>query len=116
MDFAPAASARWDVSLHSRDADEVRGYLDGNGFTLGIDARQAARLNMRTFGLRLPNIYIGYMQYGAPVTVRANPGRDDYWVLFPIRGNLDAYGRDYDLRCDPHQAVEVRRLSRGAGR
>lgn len=98
MGSQPASSARWDVRLHSRDVEEVRGYLDANGFTLGIDARQAARLNMRTLGVRLPGVYIAYMQYGAPVTVQANPGRDDYWLLIPIRGSIETGENEYDPR------------------
>lgn len=114
MDVAPAASARWDVRVHSRDAEEVRCYLDGNGFILGVDARQAHRLNMRTFGLRLPGMYIGYMQYGAPVCVRANPDRDDYWLLIPIRGSLEAHARGSDVCCDPQRAAAFSYPSTGS--
>ena len=115
MDFHPESSVRWDVSLHSRDVEEARGYLEVNGFTLGIDARQVPCLDMRTFGVRLPGIYIAYMQYGAPVTVRATPGRDDYCLLSPVRGTIEAGESVYDLCCDPRRAVAFSYPSTGSG-
>lgn len=90
MGIEPASTARWDVSFRSGDVEEARAYLGASGFRLGIDPRKASQLKLCTLGIRLPGIYLAYIQYGAPVEVQSDPGRDDYWILLPIRGGLEA--------------------------
>ena len=40
-------------------------------------------------GLYLPNLYIGYIQYGASAELRVDPARDDYWLQLPIREPIE---------------------------
>ena len=107
MGIAPALTARWDVSLSSRDVEEAHAYLDANGFRLDIDPRKASQLRLCTLGVRLPGIYLAYMQYGAPVKVRADRCRDDYWILLPIRGGLEASGGSRSVCGSPRRAVTL---------
>jgi AraC-like DNA-binding protein len=105
MGIERASTARWDVSLRSRDVEEACAYLDANGFRLALDSRRASHLDMCTRGVRLPGLYLAYIQYGAPVTVRADPGRDDYWILLPIRGGLEASSGSHSVCGSPRRAV-----------
>jgi AraC-like DNA-binding protein len=56
-------------------------------------------------GVYLPNMYVGYLQYGIGATIRAAPARNDYWVQLPIRGWLNAkFGTD-TISCSARRAV-----------
>jgi hypothetical protein len=64
----------------SGDAEETRAFLRGKEFRFEVAPRDAAALDVHINGVYLPGIFIGYIQYGAPVSVRATPARDDYWI------------------------------------
>ncbi len=91
--------------FHSRDVDETRAWLGGKEFRFDPLGRQSVRPDVRVNGIYLPNMYLGYLQYGVPAVVRAAPTRNDYWVHLPIRGSLEAsFGSD-EIVCNPRRAV-----------
>jgi AraC-like DNA-binding protein len=91
--------------FHSRDVDETRAWLRGKEFRFDLRGRQTVRPDVRVNGIYLPNMYLGYLQYGVQAVVSAAPTRSDYWVHFPIRGSLDAnFGGD-TIACNPRRAV-----------
>ena len=102
-----ASRVRWDVSVRSRDVEEARAYLDASGFHLDIDPRKAPQLRLCTLGVRLPGIYLAYMQYGAPVKVGADPRRDDYWILLPVRGGIEVSSGGHSVIGGPRRAVAL---------
>src|SRR5580700_9671598 len=102
-----ASRVRWDVSLRSRDVDEARAYLDASRFHLDIDPRKASQLRLCTLGVRLPGIYLAYMEYGAPVKVGTDPGRDDYWILLPVRGCIEVSSGGHSVTGSPRRAVTL---------
>jgi AraC-like DNA-binding protein len=86
--------------FHSREPEQAREFLHAKQFGLEVAHRMAGQLDVRINGVYLPGMYIGYIEYGAPVTVQANPGRDDYWIQLPVRGHLEAtIGREVVV-CD----------------
>lgn len=91
--------------FHSRDVDETRAWLRGKEFRFDLRGRQTVRPDVRVNGIYLPNMYLGYLQYGVQAVVSAAPTRSDYWVHLPIRGSLDAsFGGD-TIACNPRRAV-----------
>jgi len=91
--------------FHSRDVDETRAWLRDKEFRFDLPGRQTVRPDVRVNGVYLPNMYLGYLQYGVQAMVSAAPTRGDYWIHLPIRGSLDAsFGRD-TIACDLRRAV-----------
>jgi AraC-like DNA-binding protein len=91
--------------FQSRDVDETRAWLRGKEFRFDPLGRPAVRPDVRMNGIYLPNMYLGYLQYGVAATVQAAPARNDYWVQLPVRGALDAsFGGD-SIACDSYRAV-----------
>jgi AraC-like DNA-binding protein len=84
--------------FHSRDPDETRAFLTSKDFRFDFPAREAASLDARFNGVYLPGMYLGYVQYGAPVVVRA-AGRDDYWIQLPVRGHLEVNTGAAEVQC-----------------
>ena len=60
-------------------------------------------LDVRINGIYLPGMYLGYIQYGPPVEVRAVQ-RDDYWIQLPIRGQLQVVSGKASVTCDARRA------------
>jgi AraC-like DNA-binding protein len=90
--------------FRSREADETREFLRGKQFTFDVAPRLASQLDVRINGVYLPGMYIGYIQYGAPVAIRTGPARNDYWIQLPIRGHLETtVGKDIVV-CDRSRA------------
>jgi AraC-like DNA-binding protein len=75
--------------FHSRDVEQTRAFLDSVNFRFEVMPADAKELDVRLNGVYLPNSYIGYLQYGSPVDIRATPARNDYWVQLPIRGQIE---------------------------
>jgi AraC-like DNA-binding protein len=91
--------------FHSRDVDETRAWLRGKEFRFDVRGRQTVRPDVRVNGIYLPNMYLGYLQYGVQAMVSAAPTRGDYWIHLPIRGALNAsFGRD-TIACNLRRAV-----------
>jgi AraC-like DNA-binding protein len=91
--------------FHSRDAEETRAFLRGKEFRFDVMPRDARRLDVHINGVYLPGTFIGYIQYGAAVTVRATPARDDYWIQLPVRGRLETTTGHASVACDARQAA-----------
>src|SRR5262249_61585561 len=76
--------------FRSRDRRATQDYLDTRGFRLETMGRDAGDLDVRINGCFLPGLYIGYTQYGAPLTVGATAMCADYWLILPPSGPLAA--------------------------
>jgi hypothetical protein len=91
--------------FHSRDVDETRAWLRSKEFRFDLLDRQHVRPDVRVNGVYLPNMYLGYLQYGVQAVVRAAPTRKDYWIHLPIRGSLTAeFGSD-NIVCNARRAA-----------
>ena len=91
--------------FNTRDAEEARAFLRTQEFRLDIPAREARHVDAVINGVFLPGMYLGYLQYGAASEIRADPSRDDYRILPPIRGRLAAVIGDDDVACAPGRAI-----------
>ncbi len=89
----------------SRDTDETRAFLRGKEFRFDIAPRDAAALDVHINGVYLPGMFIGYIQYGAPVSVRATAARDDYWIQLPLRGGIETITGHASVACDTRRAA-----------
>ena len=89
----------------SRDTDEVRAFLHSKEFRFDFSHRQAKQLDLRINGVYLPDLYIGYIQYGAPAEVRTNPAHDGYWLQFPIRESIEITVARERIVCGPERAA-----------
>jgi AraC-like DNA-binding protein len=102
--------------FYSRDPEETRVFLQRKEFRFDLPRGDARRLDAHINGVYLPGGYVGYIQYGSPVTTRANPARSDYWVQFPIRGNIEVAvgsdsvvcGRNRAAVSSPTQGIAIR--------
>jgi AraC-like DNA-binding protein len=93
--------------FESRDEEETRAFLHAKEFELELGRRDAAALDVRLDGINLPEMYVGYVQYGPQITCWTGASRPDYWIQFPIRGNLETIvGREH-LAYDPSCAAVV---------
>ena len=91
--------------FRSCDLGETRDFLRTKEFRFETAPPREQSLDVRINGVYLPGIYVGYIQYGAEVTVRANPQRPDFWVQIPIRGHIETtVGRD-SFACDNRHAA-----------
>ena len=109
-------------SFYTRDAEEARAYLRSQGFRLEIPAHEARFTDTVIDGVSLPGLYLGYLQYGAASEIRADPSRDDYWILPPIQGSLEAVIGDDEVSSRPGHAIltsptlsKLVRSERGSG-
>lgn len=91
--------------FHSRDAEETRAFLRGKEFRFDVMPRDARRLDVHINGVYLPGMFIGYIQYGPPVTVQATPARDDYWIQLPVRGCIETTTGHASVACDARHAA-----------
>ena len=89
----------------TRDAEEARAFLRTQQFGLDIPAREARHVNTIINGVFLPGMYLGYLQYGAASEIRADPSRDDYRILPPLRGRLAAIIGNDDVACGQGSAI-----------
>lgn len=91
--------------FHSRNAEETRAFLRAKEFGFEIMPRDARRLDVHINGVYLPGAFIGYIQYGSPVAVRATPARDDYWIQLPVRGCIETTTGHATVACDARRAA-----------
>src|SRR6266404_2724590 len=89
----------------SRDTDKVRAFLHSKEFRFDFSHRQAKQLDLRINGVYLPDLYIGYIQYGAPAEVRTNPAHDGYWLQFPIQERIEITVARECIVCGPERAA-----------
>ena len=90
--------------FHSGDTEEARAFLQGKQFSFERAPRPQRPFDMRINGVYLPGLYVGYIQYGPAVDVRAIQ-RDEYWIQLPVRGQLEVVGGASPVTCDPARAA-----------
>jgi AraC-like DNA-binding protein len=91
--------------FHSRDPDEARAFLGSKHFELSLSRRTAKQLDLRINGIYLPNVYVGYIQYGSPAQIDTSPTRDDFWLQIPVQEPLEiTIGREC-IACSPQRAA-----------
>ena len=108
--------------FRSRNADEARAFLCGKQFRLDLSRREASQLDVRMNGLYFPNLYIGYIQYGASAELRVDPARDDYWLQLPIQEPIEftiahacvACGSDRAAVSSPARGLKIKTQGNGA--
>lgn len=94
--------------FRSRNAEETRAFLCGKEYRFEIAPGQARLLDARINGVYMPDLYVGYVQYGAaPVALSPGPTRSDYWIQLPLRGRLDAVIGEDHVTCDRSRAAIV---------
>lgn len=103
MGGAPLLQRRSIFSSH--DAEQTRAFLRSKEFSLDVTPRDVRSLDVHINGVYLPGSFIGFIQYGAPVTVRATPARDDYWIQLPVRGCIEATAGRASVVCDAQHAA-----------
>lgn len=91
--------------FHSCDAEETRAFLRSKEFRFEIAPREARRLDVHINGVYLPGMFIGYIEYGSPVTVWTTPARDDYWIQLPLRGCIETTTGRARVACDRRRAA-----------
>jgi AraC-like DNA-binding protein len=91
--------------FHSRDPDEARAFLSSKEFRFNLLCRAAKQLDLRINGIYLPNLYVGYIQYGSPAEIRTNPARSDYWLQIPIREHIEVAVARARIACGPDCAA-----------
>jgi len=92
--------------FHGRDAEQTRAFLRGKEFRFEVLPRDLPGLDVHINGVYLPGAFIGYIHYGAAVTVRATPARDDYWIQLPVCGSIETTTGRASVACDAgHAAV-----------
>jgi AraC-like DNA-binding protein len=91
--------------FRSRQPDEAREFLRGKQFRFDFSQRAARELDLAINGIYLPGTFVGYIQYGSPAEIRAEPARTDYWLQLPICEPIEfTVGREC-ITCDPRHAV-----------
>jgi AraC-like DNA-binding protein len=99
------APMRPHVSFRSRDLERAVDFLYGKDLNFTVAARHARSLNVRVTGVYLPGgLYIGLTEYGAKSSIEATPRRDDYWLLMPIRGQMETTVHRHQFVSDTRQA------------
>jgi AraC-like DNA-binding protein len=96
--FNSPPAARPHLRFASRDPDEIHAFMHGKDLRLEIARRNVEDLDVRIGGLYLPaGLFIGLTEYGAPVRIKAQPQRIDYWLVLPVRGRMETTfrGRQY---------------------
>jgi AraC-like DNA-binding protein len=89
----------------SRDADETRAFLASHQFRFDIAAREARHVDTRLAGYSLPGVYLGHLQYGARAEIRTTAARNDYRILPPQRGRLQAVINKQTIECGPGNCI-----------
>ena len=97
--------------FHSRDAETSRALLAAEGFHLDFPSRDRQTVDMRVNGIAFPGIYLGYLQYGCAAEIRSAQTRNDYRILPPIRGYLEAEIGNRTVACTPGHAIITSRTS-----
>jgi AraC-like DNA-binding protein len=93
--------------LHSRNVDSTRAFLAVRSIELelsGLKTERAA-FDVRYNGTYLPELWLGYIRYGAAVTARISPLRGDYWLQLPLHGSLESSLGRRRLQCDQRLGV-----------
>jgi AraC-like DNA-binding protein len=93
--------------LRSRDFACAQAFLAERSIELTLtgDAQDRTAFDVRYNGVYLPGIWLGYIEYGAAVTVGVSPRRGDYWVHLPVRGAFASAMGGLVTECNPRRGV-----------
>ncbi|MEJ2229416.1 MAG: AraC family transcriptional regulator [Alphaproteobacteria bacterium] len=86
------------------DGEELHDFLNKKNFRLEHRSRNNGAFDVRINGIYSPNMFLGYLQYGAPVAIRAQ-GRDEYWLQIPTHGNIQISAGKHNVLCTPENAA-----------
>jgi AraC-like DNA-binding protein len=87
--------------FQSRNADETRAFLASHQFHFDVVGRDARIVDTRLTGFSLPGMYLGRLQYGARAEIWTTATRNDYRILPPWRGHLEAVIGKRTFDCGP---------------
>src|SRR5262245_53942163 len=107
MDRTTAGLFKRHPLFRTRDPEELDAYLCTFGYRLDVRPREARQLDACFNGVFLPNLTLGYHHYGAQVDIRTSPTNDNYWILRPLRGQLEMIAGRVAVTCGPGRAVVV---------
>ena len=91
--------------FRSADLDETVAFFRGKGFRLEVAQRHFRELDVRVNCACLPGLYVGCLQYGAPVVAEPESPGTDYFITFPLAGRLGASMDGQSIRCDLRNAA-----------
>src|SRR5437763_2120569 len=91
--------------VRSSDPEETRFYIEGQDFRFDMRPREAGMLDARCNGVRLPNMYLGYIQYGSSVVTSATPSNAVYWIQVLLRGEIEIAARKDIISLNPALAA-----------
>jgi AraC-like DNA-binding protein len=91
--------------FRSADLDETVAFFRQKGFRLEVAPRHVRELDVRVNCACLPGLYVGCLQYGAPVVAEPESPGTDYFITFPLTGRLGASMDGYSIRCDLRNAA-----------
>jgi AraC-like DNA-binding protein len=121
MSFRPRPLLEKQRIFRSQEPDEARAFLRGKEFRFDVSRAVAKQLDVQINGLYLPNLYIGYIQYGSPAEIRSNPTRTDYWLQLPLREQIEFTVAHACIDCGPDRGAvssptnELRIRTKGSG-
>jgi AraC-like DNA-binding protein len=85
--------------VRSRSPDEIREFLNARGMELDIAGKDARQFDACLDGIGLPDTYLTYVKYGAPVLIETTEANCDYWVLLPTHGCFEAVTDKREVVC-----------------
>jgi AraC-like DNA-binding protein len=91
----------------SRDPEQTRAFMASKEFGLELAPREAKTFDFIANIAYMPGTYLGYIQYGAAVTIHVPDvrARDDYWLHLPLRGACEITNNAGSAVCSPGRAV-----------
>jgi AraC-like DNA-binding protein len=109
--------------LDTRDLGEACAYYAAYGIDF-VPAREVKRPHCKVNGVWLPNVSLGYVEFGSDVTLRLSafattfgringaaparrPAQGDYYFHVPLKGRLEAATRRHQVDCTPDQGVLI---------
>jgi AraC-like DNA-binding protein len=103
--FNPPLAAKPPLRFVSRHPDEIHAFMHGKDLRLEVPRRNVEELDVRISGFYLPaGLFIGLTEYGAPVRIKAQPQRIDYWLVLPVRGRMETTFRNCQYVGDARRA------------
>jgi AraC-like DNA-binding protein len=90
--------------LHSREFDKARAFLSTRAIELDLSGPPdtVEDFEVRYAGVYFPGMWLGTIHYGAGVTARVSPLRDDFWIQIPLQGRLAS---SLGVQCDRTRGV-----------
>jgi hypothetical protein len=96
--------------IRSHNPDEIRAFLHARGIELDLAAKDARRFDACLDGVGLPDTYITYVDYNAPVSIRTTEANCDHWMLLPINEYFEAASENHVTVCGPTAAMSYRQV------